>query len=60
MNWSHYQQDIFTAVRDSRDSLIIEAVAGSGKTSTIVECTNHVPRASGLRSWRSTRRLRVS
>lgn len=42
MEWSHYQQDIFAAVRDSRDSLIIEAVAGSGKTSTIIECTNHV------------------
>lgn len=42
MNWSHYQKDIFAAVHDSRDSLIIEAVAGSGKTSTIIECTNHV------------------
>lgn len=42
INWSYYQKDIFTAVRDSRDSLIIEAVAGSGKTSTIIECTNHV------------------
>lgn len=42
MEWSHYQQDIFAAVHDSRDSLIIEAVAGSGKTSTIIECTNHV------------------
>jgi AAA domain/UvrD-like helicase C-terminal domain len=41
--WSHYQQAIFSAVRDTSDSLLVEAVAGSGKTSTVVEAINYVP-----------------
>lgn len=44
MKWSEYQQAIFDAVAHTKDSLIIEAVAGSGKTTTIVEAINHVPR----------------
>ena len=43
MKWSQFQQDIFTAIEETTDSLIIEAVAGSGKTTTIVEAINHVP-----------------
>jgi DNA helicase-2/ATP-dependent DNA helicase PcrA len=43
MEWSQYQQAIFEAVENTRDSLIIEAVAGSGKTTTIVEAIKHVP-----------------
>lgn len=43
MNWSPYQRDIFDAVANSDSSLLIEAVAGSGKTSTIVEAINYVP-----------------
>ena len=35
--WSHYQEDIFTAGVDTQDSLIIEAVAGSGKTTVLEE-----------------------
>lgn len=42
-NWSHYQRSIFEAIRDTSDSLIIEAVAGSGKTSTLVEAVKYVP-----------------
>ena len=34
--WSEYQQNIFNAIR-SQHNMIIEAVAGSGKTTTIVE-----------------------
>lgn len=43
MNWSLHQQEIFRAVVESGDSLVIEAVAGSGKTTTILEAINHVP-----------------
>jgi DNA helicase-2/ATP-dependent DNA helicase PcrA len=43
MNWSPFQNAIFEAVEKTNDSLIIEAVAGSGKTSTIVEAIKHVP-----------------
>lgn len=43
MQWSQYQKEIFDAIEHTNDSLIIEAVAGSGKTTTIVEAINHVP-----------------
>lgn len=42
-NWSHYQHAIFTAIRDTSDSLLIEAVAGSGKSTTLVEAVKYVP-----------------
>lgn len=37
MNWSKYQEAVFSAVSDDTASLRVEAVAGSGKTTTIVE-----------------------
>jgi superfamily I DNA/RNA helicase len=46
--WSPYQQAIFRAVAEQHNSLIIEAVAGSGKTTTIVEAINHVPREQSV------------
>lgn len=41
--WSGYQQAIFDAIEHTQDSLEIQAVAGSGKTTTIVEAIKHVP-----------------
>jgi DNA helicase II / ATP-dependent DNA helicase PcrA len=38
MNWSTYQQAIFSAVTDSDASLMVNAVAGSGKTTVLEEC----------------------
>ena len=35
--WSNYQLDIFKAIKDSDKNIIVNAVAGSGKTNTIVE-----------------------
>lgn len=37
MKWSKYQEDIFSAVEGSSSNLIIDAVAGSGKSTTLVE-----------------------
>ena len=37
MNWSIYQTAIFEWVKKNTGSLIVEAVAGSGKTTTLVE-----------------------
>lgn len=48
MNWSHYQQAIFEAVAHTQDSLLIEASAGSGKTSTIVEAIKYVPQDQSI------------
>lgn len=42
--WSGYQETIFEFVRSGVGNAIVEAVAGSGKTSTIVECTQRIPR----------------
>lgn len=40
---SKYQQAIFTFVREGKGSGVIEAVAGSGKTTTIVQALNLIP-----------------
>lgn len=39
--WSPYQEDIFDAIKDGEDDLIVQAYAGSGKTTTIVEGLKH-------------------
>lgn len=41
---SIYQADIFDAVENTNDSLLIEAVAGSGKTTTIVAAVKLLPK----------------
>jgi len=43
MNPSPFQQAIFDYIDNSSHSLIIEAVAGSGKTTTIVEAVSRLP-----------------
>jgi len=42
-NWSEFQLAIFDSAETSQENLIIEAVAGSGKTATILECMNRIP-----------------
>lgn len=44
--WSRYQTAIFETVRDGKKNVVIEAVAGSGKTTTIVECANVISRSN--------------
>lgn len=39
-NWSVYQQAVFDFVANNTQSVVINAVAGSGKTTTIVECAS--------------------
>ena len=42
--WSEYQQNIFSFIEDeSAGNAIVEAVAGSGKSTTIVEGMNRLP-----------------
>lgn len=43
MRFSQYQEDIFAAIEDIDASIFVEALAGSGKTTTIVEAANRVP-----------------
>jgi len=45
MNWSHFQTDIYNAFEHSPDSLLIEAVAGSGKTTVLVELSRIMAQA---------------
>lgn len=40
ISWSAYSLDIFKALRTTSDSLVIAAVAGSGKTTNAVEIAN--------------------
>lgn len=41
--WSTYQTAIFEQVQNSASSLVIQAVAGSGKSTTLVEVFNRLP-----------------
>lgn len=41
--WSNFQEDIFRHTANTQTNLAIEAVAGSGKTTTIVEATRRLP-----------------
>lgn len=43
MMWSEEQQAILSGVGDTTDNMIIESVAGSGKTSVIVQAAQSVP-----------------
>jgi superfamily I DNA/RNA helicase len=43
-DWSKYQMAVFADFEDDEGNTVIEAVAGSGKTTTIVEGTTKVPR----------------
>lgn len=42
-NWSRYQQAVFENVANGTGHTVVNAVAGSGKTTTIVEALGHVP-----------------
>jgi DNA helicase-2/ATP-dependent DNA helicase PcrA len=42
-SWSHYQDAIFSSISSTVDNLMIEAVAGSGKTSTLEESSKRLP-----------------
>lgn len=43
MQWSSYQADIFNFIEKEDGNAIVEAVAGSGKTTTIVEGIKRIP-----------------
>ena len=43
--WSTYQTAIFADVENTTCNLAIDAVAGSGKTTTLVEVSNRLPRS---------------
>lgn len=44
--WSHYQKAIFENIEETNDNLIIEGVAGCGKTATVIEAANSVEGSS--------------
>ena len=43
MNPSKYQEDIFSYIETPESNIVVEAVAGSGKTFTIVEASKRIP-----------------
>jgi ATP-dependent DNA helicase UvrD/PcrA len=45
-NWSSFQEDIFEASKDPRENLLIQAVAGSGKSTTLIEVTRRLEGSS--------------
>lgn len=43
MKWSEYQQAIFKNVKEGDGNLVVQALAGSGKTATLIESLKHIP-----------------
>ncbi len=41
--WSKYQQDIFKDVAEGEGHTVVQALAGSSKTTSILESLNHIP-----------------
>jgi len=44
--WSDFQKDIFSWVEHDQGHLVVEAVAGSGKTTTLVKCLDFIDEKS--------------
>lgn len=42
MNWSNYQLNVFDAVENTDRSIVVQATAGSGKTTVLVEIANRI------------------
>ena len=45
-NWSSYQLDIFNKIENGNSNIVVNAVAGSGKTTTIVEACKRLNKPS--------------
>ena len=43
IKWSHYQEKIFEYIGGASGHLVVEAAAGSGKTSTLVKSLEYIP-----------------
>lgn len=43
--WSNYQQGVFSFVESGKGNAIVDAVAGSGKSTTIVEAMGRIPKS---------------
>ena len=41
--WSDFQKNIFSWIEHDQGHLVVEAVAGSGKTTTLVKCLDFIP-----------------
>lgn len=41
--WSTFQKNIFSYIEHEQGHLVVEAVAGSGKTTTLVKCLDFIP-----------------
>lgn len=46
--WSHEQNIIFEGVDENRRNMFIDALAGTGKTTTLIELTRRIPRNSTI------------
>lgn len=47
-NWSNYQLAIFDYIKNGNGHLVVEAAAGSGKTSTLVKCLELIPQDKSI------------
>jgi superfamily I DNA/RNA helicase len=45
---SLYQQNVYNFINNSKGSAVVQAVAGSGKTTTIINALNHIPSSKNV------------
>lgn len=45
-SWSKYQLDIFSYIEHEQGHLVVEAAAGSGKSTTLLKCLDFIPKNS--------------
>ena len=48
IKWSKYQTDIFDFIKNGQGNAVIEACAGAGKTSTILECLKLIDESDNI------------
>jgi DNA helicase-2/ATP-dependent DNA helicase PcrA len=48
MEWSKYQLGVFEAVKNDLDNLLVEAVAGSGKSTVLEQCNRLLPESMAV------------
>jgi len=60
MNWSHYQKDIFDYVEmENGGNAIVEAVAGSGKSTVLKECIYRIPESKSVLVLAFNRHIKI-
>lgn len=48
IKYSKYQLDLFDEVKNTNNNIIVQAVSGSGKTSSLIKCVDYLPKTTSI------------